>query len=83
MFGTAGMATLAEPIGKIKRIIAAAGEQSQADQAKPENTATETMIINIRDVLDVFAAFRDDRIIDDKIALLTGVFINTGLMADF
>ena len=77
------MASLADPIRKVQRIIAAAGKKPQTDNTKPQNAAALAMIVDVRNIFHKFAAFGDGRIINDKISVRLGGLIKLKLVADF
>ena len=70
------MAFFAESIGKVNGVEILSGEKSQCHNTEPQYRAAQIMVVNERDILYVPAPFRNNGIINNKIAVLQRILFN-------
>ena len=58
------MGLLAKTVSKIQRIEVLSGEQPQRDHRETQYASSQGVVLNERDVVNVFATFADGRIVN-------------------
>jgi hypothetical protein len=69
-------------IRKIKRIEILSCEEPKGDNTKTQYAPTESMVVDERDVFDVFTPLRHGAVINDKVALFTRIVVEVELLRD-
>jgi hypothetical protein len=70
-----GVTLLAKTIGKVKGVKVLSGKKAKGHNAILQKGSPYTVIVNERDVFNVPAPFRDGAVINDKVTLFEGVFL--------
>ena len=75
LFRTPWVTLLAKAIGKVNRKEVFPGEKPKGYNAISQQASSNTVIVNERDIFNIFPSFRKRAIINDKVALFYGIFL--------